>query len=339
MKELIPHMKNKTEKKEYGMFLARLKQEIQLTRKNAYQAVNRRLVELYLSIGKAIYEKIEFSKWGAGIVERLAKDLQRDFPDMRGLSTQNLWRMKQMYETYKDYEKLSTVLRELPWSHNVLILHHTASMEEKGFYIKICTSERWSFRELKRQIDASLYERFMLSRKTDKLIPHTKEKNTLVHFKDEYVFDFLGLKDDFAEKDLRKAIVVNLRQFFLEFGKYLTFVGDEYRMTVGNDDYKVDLLFYHRLLRCFVAVELKIGRFRPEYIGKMQFYLAALDEKVKLNEENPSVGLILCKSKDEDVVRMTMSKSISPIKVAAYKTKIIDKKLLEQKLHSLPAPK
>jgi len=297
------------------------------------------LVELYLSIGEAIYGKVEISMWGAGIVKRLAQDLQRVFPDMRGFSARNLWEMKKLYETYRDCQKLQPLVAELTWSHNLVILHKAVSIEEKEFYLKTCFHEKWSRRELERQIDASLYERFMLSRKTDKLIPHSKEKNALAHFKDDYVFDFLGLKDDFAEKDLRKAIVANLKQFFLEFGKHLTFVGDEYRVTVGNDDYKVDIVFYHRLLRCFVAVELKIGGFKPEYIGKMQFYLAALDEKIKLKEENPSVGLILCKSKNEEVVRMTVSKSISAIKVAAYKTNIIDKKLLEQKLHSLPVPK
>lgn len=323
---------------EYRKFFGKLKEEILAARQQAYQAVNKQLVELYLHIGESIYEKIEISKWGEGIVERLARDLQKEFPDMRGFSAQNLWRMKQLYETYKDYEKLSTLLRELPWSHNVLILHHTESMEEKEFYIKTCINERWSFRELERQIESSLYERFMLSKKTAKLVPHTKEKNVLAHFKNEYVFDFLGLKDEFSEKDLRRAIVQNLKQFFLEFGRYFTFVGDEYKVTVGNEDYKVDLLFYHRLLRCIVAVELKIGKFRPEYIGKMQFYLAALDEKVKIDDENPSVGLILCKSKDEEVVRIAISKAVSPMKVATYRTKIIDRKLLKQKLHSLPLP-
>ena len=329
-------MKDTIRKREYGVFLAVLKEQIRSARKKAYQTVNRQLVELYLCLGEAIYEKVEISRWGAGIVERLARDLQMEFPDMRGLSARNLWEMKKMHETYRNWQKLQPLVAELSWSHNLAILHKTTSIEEKEFYLKTALSERWSRRELERHIDSSLYERFMLSRKTDKLIPHTKEKNTLVHFKDEYVFDFLGLKDSFAEKELRKAIMANLRQFFLEFGKHFTFVGDEYRITVGDDDYKVDLLFYHRLLRCFVAVELKIGEFKPEYIGKMQFYLAALDEKIKLKEENPSVGLILCKSKNEDVVRMTVSKSILPIKVAAYKTKIINKRLLQQKLHSLP---
>jgi predicted nuclease of restriction endonuclease-like (RecB) superfamily len=257
---------------------------------------------------------------------------------MKGFSVQNLWRMKQFYETYKDNEKLSPLVRELSWTHNLIILHNTETTEEKEFYLKTCVTERWSKRELERQIDSSLYERFMLSKKTDKLVPKTKERNILSHFKDEYVLDFLGLKDEFTEKDMRKAIIQNLKQFILEVGKYFTFVGEEYTLPVGNETYKVDLLFYHRLLRCLVAVELKIGKFKPEYIGKMQFYLSALDEKVKINEENPSVGLILCKSKDEEVVRITISRAISPMKIAIYRTKIINQKLLKQKLHSLPLP-
>lgn len=324
---------------EYRKFLGRLKEEIIAARQTAYQTVNKQLAELYLHIGKSIYEKIEVSKWGEGVVETLSKDLQKEFPDIKGFSVQNLWRMKQIYETYKDNPKLSPLVRELPWSHNVVILHQTQTIEEKEFYLRTCINEKWSRRDLERQIESSLYERFMLSKKTDKLISKSKENKFLAHFKDEYILDFLGLKDEFSEKDLRKTIVQNLKQFFLEFGRYFTFVGDEYKVTVGNEDYKVDLLFYHRLLKCLVAVELKIGKFKPEYIGKMQFYLSALDEKMKIKDENPSVGLILCKSKDEEVVRIAISKSLSPMKVATYRTKIIDRKLLQKKLHSLPLPK
>ncbi len=323
---------------EYGKFLHKLKEKIISARRETYQTLNKQLVELYLSIGKSIYEKIEISKWGEGIIEKLSGDLQGAFPDIRGFSVQNLWRMKQLYETYKDKDKLSPLVRELPWTHNVVILHNTESMEEKEFYLKTCIAERWSRRELERQINSSLYERFMLSKKTDRLVPHTKEKNVLVHFRDEYILDFLGLKDEFSEKDLRNAILNNLKQFILEVGKYFTFVGEEYKIIISNEDYKVDLLFFHRLLKCLVAVELKIGKFKPEYLGKMQFYLSALDEKEKTGEENPSVGLILCKSKDEEVVRIAISKALSPIKIATYRTKIIDRKLLKQKLHSLPMP-
>lgn len=322
----------------YQKFLGNIKKEIISARQKAYQTVNRRLVELYWIIGKGIFEKIELSKWGEGIVETLSSDLKKEFSDMKGFSNENLWRMKRLYETYKDYPKLSTLLTELAWSHNVLILNRTSSVEEKEFYLKICINEHWSFRELERQIDSSLFERYMLSKKTDKLIPHAKFKGDKTVFKDEYMLDFLGLRDNFSEKDLRKAIVFNLKQFFLEFGRHFTFIGEEYKITVGGEDYKVDLLFYHRILQCMVVVELKIGDFKPEYAGKMQFYLSALDEKEKLGHENPSVGLILCKSKNEEVVRIAVSKLVSPLKVAAYKTKLIDQKLLKAKLHSLPGP-
>lgn len=331
-------MSNIVKATEYSQFLAKLKTEIVTAKQKVYRSINKQLIELYLIVGKRIYEKIEISRWGEGIVETLGKDLQRGFPDMKGFSKENLWRMKKIYETYKDYPKLSPLVTELSWSHNLLILFQTESIEEKEFYIKTCINETWSRRELERQLDSSLYERFMLSKKTDKLIPHTKERDALTHFKDEYVFDFLGLKNGFSEGNLRKAIVSNLKLFFLEFGKYFTFAGDEYKITVGNEDYKVDLLFYHRLLRCFVAVELKIGKFKPEYIGKMQFYLSALDEKVKMDGENPSVGLILCKSKNEEVVRIAIGRAVSPMRVATYKTKIIDQGLLKKKLHSLPLP-
>jgi len=328
----------KINKNEYISLLTKLKQEIVSARQKAYQSANRQLVELYFNIGRSIYEKVEISKWGEGIIEKLSSDLQREFPDMRGLSSQNLWRMKQIYESYKDNEKLSPLVRELSWTNNIIILHNTKTIEEKEFYIKTCLNEQWSKRELERQVESSLYERYMLSRKTDKLVPHTKEKDKTTLFKDEYLLDFLGLKDNFSEKDLQKAIIANLKQFFLEFGKHFTFVGEEYKVIVGGQDFKVDLLFFHRVLKCLVAVELKIGEFKPEYIGKMQFYLTGLDEQNKLKDENPSVGLILCKSKNDEVVRVAISRALSPMKIAIYRTKIIDRKLLKKKLHSLPIP-
>ena len=323
---------------EYNEFLSQLKAEITTARQKAYQAVNKQLLALYLFIGQQVYEKAELSQWGQGIVKQLSKDLQKAFPDIKGFSKQNLWRMKQMYETYKDTPKLSPLVRELPWTHNTIILSQTKTIEEKEFYIKTAINERWSRRELERQIDAALFERYMLSKNTDKMIPHTKDRDIPSHFKDEYALGFLGLKDPFSEKDLRKAIVGNLKEFFLEFGRYFTFVGEEYPIAVGNETYRVDLLFYHRLLKCLVAVELKVGKFKPEYVGKMQFYLAALDKYTRLEEENPSVGLILCKEKTSETVELAMSKSLSPMKISSYETQIIDRELLRNKLHSLPLP-
>ncbi len=217
-------------KTDYRNFLCRLKNEIITARQKAYKTINRQLVEMYLKIGERIYEKVEVSRWGQGVVETLSQDLRKEFPDMKGFSSRNLWEMKKIYETYKDNNKLQPLVAELSWSHNLVIVHQTDSVEEKGFYLKTCIHEKWSRRELERQINSSLYACFMLSRKTDELVTHSKEKNLLTRFKDEYIFDFLGLKDGFAEQELRWAIVTNLKEFFLEFGSYLAFVGEEYKI-------------------------------------------------------------------------------------------------------------
>jgi predicted nuclease of restriction endonuclease-like (RecB) superfamily len=325
--------------KNYKKFVLVLKERIAQARCDAYQAVNKELISLYWDIGLAIADKQKKLGWGDSVVEKVAVDLRRLFPDMRGFSVQNIWRMRQLYETYCCHTKLSTLLRELPWSHNLLLLHRTGSLEEKEFYMKTCVKEHWSFRELERQIESSLFERYMLSRKTKNIVPRSKVYDSSTRFKNEYLLDFLGLKEEFSEKDLRKAIVDNLKMFFLEFGKYFTFVGEEYPVSVGGEDYKVDLLLYHRMLRCLVVVELKIGDFKPEYVGKMQFYLEALDRKNKLNHENASIGLILCKSRKKETVDIALSRVNSPMKVALYKTNIIDKKLLKQRLHALPFPR
>ena len=323
---------------DYKKFFIEIKARIVQARHEAYRAVNKELVVLYWDIGKGIVEKQERLGWGEAVVEKLADDLQREFAGMKGLSTQNLWRMKQFYVAYRQHEKLSALLRELSWTQNLCILHGAKTIEEKEFYIKTCIHERWSSRELERQLDSALFERYMLSKKPRTIVPKTKEKNPLAHFKNEYLLDFLGLQDGFSERDLRKAIVGNLKQFFLEFGRYFTFVGEEYPVVVGGEDFKIDLVFYHRVLRCLVAVELKIGAFRPEYVGKMQFYLEALDRKIKLDNENPSVGLILCKDHNKEVVEIAMSRVASPMQVSLYKTGIIDQKLLKKRLHALPLP-
>jgi predicted nuclease of restriction endonuclease-like (RecB) superfamily len=186
--------------KDFKNFVHDIVSEIKKARVRAYQRVNRQLVELYLFIGKNIYQKVEVSKWGEGIVGKLSEDLKRAFPDMKGFSTQNLWRMKELYDAYKDNRKLSTLVRELPWTHNSIILHQTNSLEEKEFYLKSCINERWSKRELERQIDSSLFERYMLSNKTDNMIPKTEEFHIISHFKEEYSLEFLGLKDDFQRR-------------------------------------------------------------------------------------------------------------------------------------------
>ena len=323
---------------DYKKFFGEIKDRIVQARYEAYRSANKELILLYWDIGKRIVAKQERMGWGEAVVERLAGDLQREFAGVKGFSKENLWRMKKLYEAYQGNPKLSTLLTELSWSNNLLILNRTHTPEEREFYLKTCINERWSFRELERQLDSALFERYMLSKKPRTIVAKTKEKDPLAHFKNEYLLDFLGLQDGFLEKDLRKAIVGNLRQFFLELGRNFTFVGEEYPVVVGGEDFKIDLVFYHRQLRCLVAVELKIGAFKPEYVGKMQFYLEALDRKIKLEHENPSVGLILCKDRNKEVVEIAMSRAASSMQISLYKTEIIDQRLLKRRLHGLPLP-
>ena len=241
--------------------------------------------------------------------------------------------MKQFYETYKDNQFVSPVVTQISWTNHLLILSSTKTDEEREFYIKLCLKERYSKRELERQLDSGYYERYMLS--AGKLEPLPFPNKIKNNFLDTYVLDFLNLPDKFSEYDFKKAIIGNLKSFILEIGKDFTYVGEEYRVMVGNSDYYIDLLFYHRGLACLVAFELKIGAFKPEHLGKMNFYLEALDREHKRNNENPSVGIILCASKEDEVVEFALSRSLSPTLISEYTLKLIDKNLLRQKLHEL----
>ena len=314
---------------DYQHFLIEIKQRIRDAQYSALKAVNKELINLYWDIGKKITEKTE---WGKSVVENLALDLQKEFPSIKGFSSQNLWRMKQFYETYKD-SKLSALLREMSWTNNLLIISKSKNSEEREFYLKLCIKEKYSSRELERQIGSGFYERSMISGKKlssamRELVPHAESV-----FKDTYILNFLDLPESFDEKELRKSIIKNFKNFVLEFGKDFAFLGEEYRLQVGNNDFFIDLLFYHRELRCLVAFELKIDDFKPEYLGKLNFYLEALDKDVKKNNENPSVGIILCKSKDKEVVEYALKRNMSPALISEYKTKLIPKRLLQQKMH------
>ena len=271
--------------------------------------------------------------WGKNTVRDFAEYLKRTYPSASGFSAQNLWRMKQFYETYRDNEKLSPLVREISWSNNLLIMTGCKTDEAKEFYIRLCIQNGYVKRELERQIDSMLYERTMLSQEKNKeLIERYPAVGAL---RDSYVLEFLDVPEDFKEKDLRKAIIANLKKFILEFGKDFTFVGEEYRVQVGNTDFFIDLLFFNRALSCLVAVELKVGKFKPEHLGQLNFYLEALNRDVKKPDENPSVGLILCTYKDDAVVEYALSSSLSPAMVADYTLKLPDKKLLEEKLREI----
>ena len=306
---------------------------IQEARENAIRKVNEELILLYWNVGKYISEQLESQKWGSSYVDELASFISENCPDVKGFNRRGLYRMKQFYETYKDKEFVSTLLTQISWSNHLAILSSSKSDEEREFYIRLSIKERYSARELQRQLDSGYFERYMLS--TEKLEPVPVPSIVKNNFLDTYVLDFLSLPDKFSEHEFKKAIIANLKDFILEIGKDFTFVGEEYRVMVGNSDYYIDLLFYHRGLACLVAFELKIGEFKPEHLGKMNFYLEALDREHKKKNENPSVGIILCASKDDEVVEFALSRSLSPTLISEYTLKLIDKNLLRQKLHEL----
>ena len=265
-------------------------------------------------------------------MQKLADFFEENYPDLKGFNRRGLYRMKQFYELYKDNEKVSTLLTQLSWSNHLKIMSACKNMEERIFYMNMCIKEKYSARELARQIDSGYYERYMLSqRPLTHAIDESKQATGNI-FLDNYVLDFLNLPVEVSEHDLQKSIIQNLKDFILEIGKDFTFIGEEYRVQVGNHDYYIDLLFYHRGLSCLVAFELKIGEFKPEYVGKINLYLEALDREVKKENENPSVGVILCASKDDEVVEFALSRSLSPTMVSEYNLKLIDKKLLQRKL-------
>lgn len=284
---------------------------IETSKERAYRKVNEELVLMYLDIGEYISIQSSNSEYGDAFVQKLADFFAKNYPDLKGFNRRGLYRMKQFYELYKDEEKVSPVVTQLSWTNHLKIMSLCKTMEERIFYINMCSKERLSKRELERQIDSGYYERYMLSQKNLSPAIEESRKATGNIFLDNYVLDFLDVPDIVSENDLQKSIIRNLKNFILEIGKDFTFVGEEYRIQVGNHDYYIDLLFYHRGLSCLVAFELKIGEFKPEYVGEINLYLEALDREVKKENESPSVGVILCASKDDEVVEFALSRSLS----------------------------
>ncbi len=305
---------------------------IKQSRENAVRTVNSELINLYWNIGEYISKKIEQSEWGNSVVTELAKFIQTNEPEIKGFSDKNIWRMKQFYETYKEFPKLAPVVREISWTNNMLIFSRCKSIEEKEFYLKLVKQENYSKRELDRQISASLFERTMIG--NSNLSPLAKENNNdfTNTFKDSYIFEFLNLPESHNERDLQRELVRQMKNFILELGKDFLFIGEEYKLQVGNSDFFIDLLLYHRGLQCLVAFELKADKFKPDHLGQLNFYLEALDRDVKKSNENPSIGVLLCKDKDSEVVEYALSRSLSSTMIAEYKTQLPDKKLLQQKL-------
>ena len=306
---------------------------IESAKERAYRKVNEELILMYRDVGEYISKQSEKTEYGDAFVQKLADFFAENYPDLKGFNRRGLYRMKQFYELYKDNEKVSTLLTQLSWSNHLKIMSACKSMEERIFYMNMCIKEKYSARELARQIDSGYYERLLLS--NGKAPSAIESKDMTGVLRDMYMLEFLDLPEPYKEYDLKKAILKNMKKFLLEFGRDFIFIDEEYHVQVGNNDYYVDLLFYHRELQCLVAIDLKIDDFKPEYMGKMDFYLEALDRDIKKPHENPSVGMILCKNADTDVVEYSLSRSLSQTMIAEYKTKLIDKSILQRKLAEL----
>ena len=304
-------------------------------RNNAYRKINEELVAMYFEIGKYLSEKMKTEKWGQKTIESISEQIKQNLPTIKGFEKANLYRMIQFYETYRDNIIVSPLVRKISWTNNLIILHHKSSIEEKEFYIRLCIKNNYSKRELERQIASHYYQRYLFSNNNElpsskKLIDEDDYPNTRIL--DVNDLSFLDLPNNYCEKDIRDGLVNNMKDFILEIGKDFSFIGKEYRIAVGGADYYIDLLFFNRYTNSLVAFELKVDRFRPEYLSKMNFYLEALDRQERRNNENPSIGIILCSEKDQTVVEYAMSKNSYPVYISEYITKTLDRKILENKI-------
>lgn len=303
------------------------------SRQNALKKVNEELIKMYWKVGEFLSKETEHASYGDAYIDEISREIQETFPGIKGFNRRGLYRMKKFYETYKDNDIVTPLVTQISWTNHLLIMSGCKTDEEREFYIRLCIKENYSKRQLERQLDSGYYERYMLSKET--LLPESVKKWGENPFLDSYVMEFLDLPNEFHENDLRKALIRNMKDFILELGKDFTFIDEEYKVQVGGDDFRIDLLFYHRGLQCLVAIELKIGKFKPEYISKLDFYLEAWDRQVKKENENPSVGLLLCAAKNDEVVEYAMSRTMSPMLVSQYQLQLPDKAVLEKKLQQL----
>ncbi|MBN3880992.1 PDDEXK nuclease domain-containing protein [Nostoc sp. JL23] len=320
----------------YRDLLMEIKQRIRSAQYEALKAVNREMINLYWDIGQIIVTQQQGATWGKSVVEQLAKDLQAEFPGISGFSAANLWRMRLFYESYVNNEKLAPLVREIGWSHNLVIVEKCKDDLEREFYIRMTRKFGWTKNVLIHQIENQTYEKTLLNQTNfDKTVSAEIRNQLKLAVKDEYTFDFLELADEHSERQLEQAILVRVEPFLQEMGGRFTFVGSQYRLEVGDKEFFIDLLLYHRQLKCLVAIELKTGEFLPEYVGKMQFYLAALDDLSRFPDENLSIGIILCKSKDKTIVEYALRESNKPIGIATYK---LFSTLPQELKNQLPAP-
>lgn len=304
----------------YAELLDDLKKRIHTTQLRAGLAVNRDLILLYWEIGRQILQRQKQEGWGAKVIDRLANDLHREFPEMKGFSPRNIKYMRACAEAYPEQQFVQQSVAQIPWGHNVRILDYVKDPIEREWYIRQTIQHGWSRNILVHQIESNLYKRQGKAiTNFDRTLPAPQSELAHQILKDPYVFDFLSIGKEAKERDLEKALLEQIRLFLLELGVGFSFVGSQYHLEVGGEDFYIDLLFYHLRLRCFVVIDLKIGEFQPEYAGKMNFYLSAVDDLLRHKDDQPSIGIVLCKGKNKVIVEYALRDTRKPIGVSGYK--------------------
>lgn len=304
---------------EYTDLLGEVRGRIRQAQYQALKAVNKELIDLYWNIGRLIIDRQQGETWGFSVVERLAADVRQEFPGIQGFSARNIWYMRSFYLEYKDNAKLQPLVAEISWSHNLVIFEKCKDDLEREFYIRMTRAQGWTKNVLIHHIENRTYQKTLTSQTNfARTLPADAQGQAKLAVKDEYTFDFLELGDEFTERQLETGIIARVEPFLRQMGGMLAFIGSQYRLQVSDQEYFIDLLLYHRRLKCLVALELKVGPFLPEYVGKMQFYLAVLDDTAKAPGENPAIGIILCKSKDRTIVEYALRESNKPMGVATY---------------------
>jgi len=323
---------------EYLDFLHDVKQQVIESRIHAARLVNRALIGLYWSIGKLIVEKQERLGWGKSVVEQLSLDLKSEFPDMTGFSSRNLWDMKRLYELYAESpEKLRQLVAEIPWGHNVLIMQRVKTEAARQYYLEATAQLGWTRKVLLNQIKANAYQ-VSLTDKTHNFataMPTHLLEQAEEMLKSHYNLEFLGIAQAIHERELEKRLLARLKDFMIELGYGFCFIGSQYKLSLGDKEYFLDLLFYHRFLKCLIVIDLKIGTFKPEYAGKMDFYLELLNDNERAEDDNPSIGIILCAEKDRLEVEVSLRSKTNPIGVATYQ---LYPKIPEEYQGKLPSP-
>lgn len=320
---------------EYLATIEQVKQEIKAAQYRATVRVNTELTMLYYHIGTVINQH---KTWGSKFIENLARDIKIDFPDATGYSVRNLKYMAKFAETYTDAEFVQQAVAQIPWGHNVVLMDKISSQEERIWYIEACRKNGWSRNVLVHQIESGLYQRQVLASKVSNFesrLPAPQSELAVQTMKDPYIFDFIPFKEDMVERDIEMALVQDVTKLLLELGTGFAFLGNQYHLNVGGDDFYIDLLFYNLNLRCYVVIELKTGDFKPEYAGQLNFYLSAVDGILKKEQDTPSIGLLLCKSKNDLVAEYSLKDMTKPIGVSEYRVTSSLPAELEQQLPSI----